>query len=56
MTAISEEIDLAEVIVRCAKLLLDVLKLANHFRSQIVDPHIKLRNILLRRHVLDDMR
>jgi hypothetical protein len=39
-----------------ADLFVGMFELINHFRSKIIDARIEPRNVLLRRHMLDDMR
>jgi hypothetical protein len=40
----------------CADLFVGVFELVNHFRFEIVESLIEPRNILLARHMSDDMR
>jgi hypothetical protein len=48
--------DVAQAIMSCSELFVGVFELINHFRSEILDARIEPRNVLLRRHVLNDMR
>jgi hypothetical protein len=45
-----------QAIMGCLELFVRVLELVNHFRFEIVDARIELRNVLFGRHALDDMR
>ena len=40
----------------CSELFVGVFELVDHFRSEIVESLIEPRNILLARHMSDDMR
>jgi hypothetical protein len=48
--------NVAQPIMRCPKLCVRVFEPVNDLCPEIVDARVELRNVLLRRHALDDMR